>query len=289
MRSLHSALVAIRRSPYQSMLAIFMISLTFFVGYTFSMVIFGTELALQFFESRPQVIAFYELETEENEINALALDMKKKDYVEDVKLITKDEALKIYQEDNKENPLLLELVTADILPASIEVSANDIESLELIQEDLSNAKEIEDVIFQEDIIDSLNEWTQIIRTIGLVSIGVLGTISFLLIMVIISMKATTKRGAVRIMKIIGATNWYIISPFVTEGVLYGLFGSLIGWAGMYVLFLYLTPWMNEFLGSVITLPIPQDLFLWQLAIGTGIGIFLGALASSIAARRLVRR
>jgi len=289
MRSLHSALVAIRRSPYQSLLAIFMIAITFFVGYTFSMIILGAEQTLQFFETRPQVIAFFELDADSNEINALSLDMKKKDYVEDVKLITKDEALQIYKEENKENPLLLELVTADILPASIEVSAQDITSLEQIQQDLVESKEIEEVVFQQDIVDALTQWTETIRMIGIASMAVLGAISFLLIMVIISMKATSKRSAVRIMKIIGATNWYIISPFVNEGMLYGLFGSLVGWGCMYVLLLYLTPWINEFLGSVITLPIPQEIFISQLGIGTGAGIILGAFASYIAARRLVRR
>lgn len=289
MKILKDALITIRRSPYQSLLAVFMISLTFFVGYTFSLTLLGTEKTLQFFETSPQVIAFFELETNTNDINKLALEMKSKSYVKEVKLVSKEEALDIYREDNKDNPLLLELVTADILPSSIEVSAVNVNDLPQIKQDLESAKGIEEVSFQQEVIRSLAKWTQSIRLVGAFSTLVLAVTSFLLMVVIISMKVITKKNTIRIMKIIGATSGYIVAPFIFEGALYGLLGSFIGWGGMYALLLYLTPWLVDFLGSIVQLPIPWIIFAWQIAIGTSVGIILGSLASLVAVRRMIRK
>lgn len=289
MKSLKNALITIRRGPYQSLLAIFMISITFFVGYVFSLTLLGAEEILNFFETRPQVIAFFELEAEESTASQLAEEMKQKSYVESVTLVTREEALKLYSEDNKESPLLLELVTADILPASIEVSADNVESLSQIKQDLENATGVEEVIFREDIVSLLTKWTSSVRLLGLSSTVVLGVTSFLMIMVLISMKVVTKKTPIRIMKIIGATNWYVAAPFIFEGIIYGLVGSLLGWGGMFALLLYLTPWLTEFLGDIIQLPIAWEVFAWQIGIGTVAGIVLGGLASSVAVGRMVKR
>ena len=58
MKKIQDALVAIRRSPYQSVMALLVITVTFFVGYIFSLFVLGTDTILNFFETRPQVIAF---------------------------------------------------------------------------------------------------------------------------------------------------------------------------------------------------------------------------------------
>ena len=209
MNALTSALTTIRRSPYQALVSILMVSVTFFVVYMFSFFVAGTQKVLTYFETQPQVIAFFELETPETSITALEKKMTEQWYVDSVKVVTQDEALKIYQEDNKNDPLLLELVTADILPASIEVAAKDLDSLVLVKEELEKASDVEDVEYQEGIVETLSSWTASVRTIGIVAIFTLSTISFLIIMVIIAIKATHKRNTIKIMRFIGATSWYI--------------------------------------------------------------------------------
>ena len=144
MKKLQDALVAIRRSPYQSVLALLVITVTFFVGYIFSLFLFGTDTILKFFETRPQVIAFFEIQTASEDVNKVAQAMRDKSYVSEVNIVSKEQALDFYKQDHKDNPLLLELVTADILPASIEVSGRDVDSLSRIQEDLKSVKGIEE-------------------------------------------------------------------------------------------------------------------------------------------------
>jgi cell division transport system permease protein len=61
MSALTTALIGMRRSPYQSLAAILLVTLTFFVGYSFSLFSLGSELVLRYFETQPQVIGFFQL------------------------------------------------------------------------------------------------------------------------------------------------------------------------------------------------------------------------------------
>lgn len=288
MKHLSAALTAIRRSPYQAFAAILILALTFFVGYTFSLFLFGADQILHYFETRPQVTAFFKLDATNDQIQKVEHDMRSKSYVASTNIITKDQALQIYRQENTD-PLALELVTADILPASIEVSGKDITSLATIHADLQKADGVDEVMYQQDVVEGLQKWTQSIRYVGIVSIAILATTSFIIIVVITGMKVAIKKRAIHIMRILGATKWYIKAPFVYEGMIYGLVGSVIGWGAMYISLLYLTPALKSFLDPIPLLPLSNQFLAAQFGSGTGIGILLGAFASSFAVQRMMRR
>jgi len=289
MNALTTALTTIRRPPYQSLLSIFMVSITFFVVYTFSFFVAGTNQVLTYFETQPQVIAFFELETTPESITALEKKMSSQWYVDSVKVITQEEALTIYQEDNKADSLLLELVTADILPASIEVAAKDLDSLVLVKEELEKSSNIEDVAYQEGVVDTLASWTASVRTIGIVAIFTMSTISFLIIMVVIAIKATQKRKTIKIMRFVGATTGYIKTPFVLEGMIYGVLSSLLGFGATMAALMYNSPWISKFLGDIQVFPIPMELLAIQLGVGTAAGMTLGGFAGLLAVGRLIKQ
>ncbi len=288
MSSLSTALTTVRRTPYQALVSIMMVSLTFFVAYVFSLFVAGGHVVLQYFEARPQIIAFFELKTSSSDIVAVDETMRSKPYVKQTTVVTQEQALELYKQENKDDPLLLELVTADILPASIEVSAVRIADLPKIKSDLEAAESVEDVVYQQDIVDALNRWTSSIRIIGIGTVSVLAIISFLTVMVLIAIKAANQRRAISIMRIIGATKGYVQAPFVWEGMLYGLIGSAIGWTVMYTVLLYTSPWIREFLGEIQVLPVPPLFLVAQLSVGTVAGLVLGGTAGLVAVRRYLR-
>ncbi len=289
MKHFLSAITAIRRSPYQAIAAISILSITFFVGYAFSLFLFSSNTVLHYFETKPQITAFFKLDATDDVVQELNNTMKSKSYVSNVTVISKDQALQIYRDDNKKDPLLLELVTADILPASIEVQGKDAADLNTIKTDLQKANGIDEVVYQQDVIDGLQKWTKSLRYIGLVSVTILAFTSFIIIVIITGMKVAIKKRAIHIMRLLGATKWYVEAPFIYEGVLYGIFGSVVGWGLMYVGLLYLTPWLRDFLGPVPLLPFQPETLGLQFGIGTFVGILLGAFASSFAVQRMMRR
>ena len=289
MKTLSATWKQIRRSPYQSVTAILVLSMFFVVGYALSFVVLGGNQILHYFETRPQVIAFFRIGADQEQINTIAENLRTRSYVESVTVVTKEQALELYRTENSADPLLLELVTADILPASIEVSATSVEFFEEIENDLAEYTDIVDeTVFQRDVVDTLVRWTTTIRTIGLISTSVLGVASILVMVVVISSKVANKRREILTMRLLGATNWFIQRPFMMEGVLYGVFTAVVGWVITQTGLLYATPWITEFFGEINLVPVPLEIVIIQLGIGVLFGVMLGLIASSIALRRFVK-
>jgi cell division transport system permease protein len=289
MKALHTALINMRRSPYQTLAAILIMTITFFVGYSFSLVLLGSETILKYFEQQPQVIGFFELTATQQEIDAAAAVLKSKSYVTGVDISSKEQALELYSQKNQDKPLMLELVTAEILPASLEVSGQNLDTLTQIKADLEAQPGINDVAFLAHVIEPLRNGIKSLRLTGLTSTVILVLTSIIIVMIITSMKITTRRNQIQIMSILGASRGFIKWPFVIEGMLYGVIGSLVGWSLMFVGFLYLTPWVKQFIGYIPIVPVPPTIWLTQLAIGTLAGIFIGCLASLLAVGRFLRK
>jgi len=289
MKAINSALVAIRRSPYQSILTIFILSITLFIAFCFSSLMFGSNKILSFFETQPQVIAFLKLEAQDEDLERLAEKMRAKNYVKEVKVVTQEQALKIYQSENQNDPLLLELVTEEILPASVEVAAADAKSLDIIKNDLEMEASVEDVALQEDVVDNLISWTNAMRFIGLFLLITLIITSFLMVMSNISMKISAKRKNIQIMRFVGASNAYISRPYLIEAMIVSSIASILGFIFYYAILLYLSPWLESFLTGIVSFPIGWQFFAYQFAAGLGLAILLGVLASQSAVARMLKR
>lgn len=278
----------IRRTPYQALSAILVLTLTFFIASVYFLVMVGSEKILRHFETRPQVTVFFSDEADESQVQNIQETLSGLEGVAGTTYISKEEALEIYQQQNQDDPLLLEMVTADILPASLEVSATDVRYLPQIAESVATQAGVEEVVFQEDIINALTAWTRAVRVSGVALLGFLGLTSILIIMIIISLKISSRKIEIGILNLVGATNWYVIGPFLIEGMVYGIFGAFFGWLMTYVLLLYATPFLISFLGDIPLLPVS---FLSMLLVLAGMvitGSFIGGLASILASKRFLR-
>src|SRR3990167_1019459 len=149
----------IRRSPYQALSAIAIMTLTFFAISVFSILTIISVRFISYFESRPQLTVFFKDSATRDDIRALSDKLKKTGKTSSITFVSKEEALKIYKQQNKSDPILLDLVTADILPASIEVQAVQAEDLSSLAQVVKNAPIVEEVVFQKDIVDTLVAWT----------------------------------------------------------------------------------------------------------------------------------
>lgn len=288
MAKLKNIAQGIRRTPYQSLSAIILTTLTFFSLSVFTLVIIGTKELLSYFESRPQVTAFFKDDATESDAQSLASKIEGQVPVESSAYVSKQDALKLYQSQNQNNPLLLEMVTADILPASLEISAKNVDGLEQIATLMQADPHVEEVVFQKDVIDTLRKWLTGIRWSGVFLTSLLTLASITTIVVIIGLKFRSKKAEMYTMSLLGATHWYIRSPYVAESVIYSLIGATLGWGSSYVLLLYLTPNLVAFLGEIRLLPIPLWIMLAILGGEILVGIILGITSSLIATRRFGR-
>ncbi len=288
MSRVNSISSAIRRTPYQSLSAIILTTLTFFSLSIFSLVVLGTTQMLGYFESRPQVTAFFKDEATTADADKLKEKVAQSAEVESATFISKEEALELYRQQNQDNPLLLEMVTADILPASLEVSAKSVGALETIADIMQKDPLVEEVGFQKDVIDTLRKWLGGIRLAGLFLTVLLTIASVTTIVVIIGLKFRSKKPEMYTLSLLGATNWYIKRPFIVESMVYGCVGAVLGWGISYLLLLYLTPNLIAFLGVIRLLPVPYWVMLALLGAELIVGAILGFVSSLIATRRVGR-
>ncbi len=278
----------IRRSPYQALAAIFIMTLTFLIVSFFTFILYGSHQIISFLESKPQVTAFFENETKQEDINSLENQIRTNEKVASVKYVSKDEALKIYQEQNKDDPLLLDLVTADVLPASLEISTYKIEDLQEISDVLKSSPNVQEVIYQKDVISTLTSWTNAIRGVGIGLIVILALVSVFTMITIIGIKISQKKEDIEIMRLIGATNWHIRWPFILEGIYYGVIGSVIGWLIASASLWSSMPVLKEFFKGITIFPSdPLPIFLLLLIEIIG-AVILGALSSYMAVLRYLK-
>lgn len=288
MKKLKTTLNHLRRSPYQTIAAVVMTTVTFFIVTLFALIILGGRALLAYFESRPQVTAYFVDSATREDALKLEEQIKNKYSIDSSHYVSKDDALALYQDQNKADPLLLEMVTADILPSSLEISAKNVADLSGVAELMDQDEHVEEVTFQKDVIDVIESWIRGARLAGVTLSLVLILASFVTIMIILGMRFTMRRSEIDTLSLLGATRWYIRAPFILEGMLYGCLGALLGWATAYTLLLYLTPNLIQFFANILVLPVNPLAMLVLLISELVLGALLGTFASLLATRRYGR-
>lgn len=277
----------IRRTPYQALAASMVMLLTFLTLSSFLILALGSEKVLRFYESKPQAIAFFKDGTTDADVQAIENALNQTGKVTHFKYVSKEEALQIYRDRNKNNPTLLELVTANILPASLEISAFAPEDLKPIAEIVKKEPVVEDVVFPEDVVNALSQTTRLIRVVGGSVVGFLITFSTLIIIMIIGFKIRVRRDEIEIMKLLGASTWFIRMPFVLEGMFYAMIGAFFGWIMSLGTLWYFEPLLEDNMGEVAgqLFPISYLSMVELLAIEMVVAILVGGLGSLAAVRR----
>lgn len=297
MSRLHDTWTHIRRSPYQSLAATVTMFLTMLLAGLFFLATVFSTMVLGYFESKPQITVFFTDKAAVADTEALKQTLTSTGKVASIKYISKENALAIYREQNKNDPLLLEMVTADILPASLEVSALDPKYLQDLEPVIKKAQGVEEVVFQKDVVDTLLKWTNAIRWVGGVLVCIFAVNAVLIVMTVIGMKIALKREEIDVLRLVGASPWYIRFPFVLEGGLYGVIGAFMSFVIIFALILWQRGPVLGFLGmipmiSAIFTSIQSWTFVSAAAAYLGllcvVGFILGSFGSLVALGRYLK-
>ena len=297
-----TALNNIRRSPFQALAAIFVVTLTLFIIGIFGLVAIASRSLLTNFETKPQVIAYLKDDHNMSQVGQLINNLTTTEGIKSAVYISKQDALNLYKKSVSNDPVLLGsvtdwgIVTADILPASIEVTANNPNSFSTAVGILEKADIVninpqgkKDIDFPQDIITELTKITNGIRVVGLILVSTLSLVCILTIVIIISMKISSRRSEIGTMKLLGANNSFIIKPYLQESIVYGVIGGFFGWLLDFIAILYSTPFIAPRLSGIIDFPIPYTfIFLLLLALvvlGATMSFFSGLFATT----RFVKR
>lgn len=210
--------------------------------------------------------------------------VEKQESVTSIEYISQEDAIKIMKEQWGERADLLDGVEENILPDSYILKVEDIKNTEKIVDEIVEIEGVEKISYHKEIIDKLTSLASYIRLGGIVLIIILIAISVFIISNTIKLTVLSRRREINIMKFVGATNAYIKTPFVLEGILFGIVAAIISIIIIYFGYEYLFESINEKLYvqfSVILVPpqtVLKDISIMFLAIGSGIGA-LGSMVS----------
>ncbi len=287
---LHTSFDYIKRSPFQALAAISVLAMTFFVATMVCILTYGSGKFLSYLETRPQIIAFLKKEATTETANALLQKLQKDERVKDVKYVSKEEALEIYKKVTSDNPLLGELVSPSIFPASVEFSLTDISIAQNIIDEVKKEGVVENVGFTANLggeaglnqaIERLKSITFYTRTGGGVFVGLLGFVSLLVLMIIISMRITARKVEIRSLSLLGATRAFIRAPILYEALLYVLLGVFFGWLLAVILLLYTTPSVIAYFAEIPVLPASISEFAVLLALVLVCELVIGFLLAFV--------
>ncbi len=203
--------------------------------------------------------------------------------VRKVTYVTKEQAYEEFKELYKDQPALYENIDADVLPASFRVEMADPERVDVVRSKLDRNPAVEEIADQRETVQRLVNFTDLLRTFSFVMIVVLLGAAVLLISNATQLAIYARRREIEIMKLVGATNWFVRLPFMLEGVTAGVFGAVIA---LFLLGIGKSIARTQFPVWIPTTALHGVAFgqiIWLVIVG----ITVGALGSAVAVRRFL--
>ena len=178
-------------------------------------------------------------------------------------------------------------LSSNPLPASFEISLVDPQTVELVAGRFEGRSIVDEVKYGKEIAEKLFAFTDQARNFMLIFIVLLGVVAILLISNTIRLSIFARKREVEIMKLVGATNWFIRWPFLIEGITVGFFGALVATVLVLVLNSYLLGKLKE---SLSWLAVPMDAVpnVTVAIILLAVGVVIGAAGSAIGLRRFLK-
>lgn len=287
-----------RRTPYQTLAALLVLYFTLFLlGTIFVSMSFLYGL-LSYVETRPQVTVYFQNDAAEEDVFAIRDELQKSGKVSSVKYISKEEAYDIYKDLTKDNPLLLEMTSASILPASLEIFATKPEYLPEIAKFLEDKQGVDEVQFQKIIVDRLLALTSAVRNATLALCVFLIVMATVVIVATSSFKIALRKDEIEILQLIGASKFFIVKPFLSEGFWLGVIASFISLGTLLGVMFFVAPSLSGYLTGIQKIHLSingASLFqVWPFnpifvgiafILTTLFGIFIGIFANMMAARK----
>ena len=243
------------------------------------------DLAQDLFFAQVEVSIFLQEGISESARESLEDDLRGNPLVEDVYYESKEAAYEHFQEIFAGDPVMQESVTPEILPASFRVKLTDPEEFGVIASQFSGYPGVDQVSDQREVLDKFFSVMEALRNGALVVALLQLGAAVALIFNTIRITAFARREQTGIMKLVGATNWYIRLPFVLEGVVAGVLGATLA---SVLLYLGLSTLVDGLRDQIFFIPFITTAHFWSVVpILVLVGAGIAAAASFISLRRFL--
>ncbi|QGG95786.1 cell division protein FtsX [Actinomarinicola tropica] len=250
----------------------------------------GVQNATARWEGGIEFIVFVNADASGEQIQALNEALSESPAIESHTYVDQEAAYDEFREMFSRTPEMIEAVEPDILPSSFRVVPTnpDAAAIRAVGEQFDDQPGVFRVVFAFDTVQQVQRLSRVL-SIGILFVaGVLLLAAGLLILNTIRMAMFARRREIEVMKLVGATNWFIRVPFMLEGLIQGIVGAAVAVGSVVVL--------NNFFESRLSGSGDSFAILQGFAVSSGevfgtslfvlgVGIFVGVIGSGIAVSR----
>jgi len=279
------------RNGWMSFASISAVTITLLILGVFLILAMNINYFAQSVEKQVEIRVFLDVLATQDHVKQVEENIKAIPEVSSVEFIPKDEGLRQFKESLGEKAYLFEGLEEDNpLPDAFVVKTKDPKQTAAVAAKIKNFQYVESLNYGEGTVEKLFAWTSALRNVGIVFIAGLGFTAMFLIANTIKLTIVARRREIEIMKLVGATNWFIRWPFFVEGLLMGIIGALIPiillTSGYYYL---LDAIKSSFEASQLFTLLPLFPLMYQVSGALlAIGAFIGIWGSLVSVRRFLR-
>lgn len=277
-----------KRNIWMTLASIFTVVLSLFILGFFSIVILNLNKMADTLESQVQISVYLKDDLSQEEIDETKETLSKIEGLQDIKFITREEAMENFKERLGDQQFLLDaLDDTNPLPDSFSLTVTSPQQVKTIADTVVALDSVESASYSQDIINHLFNLTHLIRLIGVALIILLTGAAIFIISNTIRLTVFARRKEIAIMKYVGATDWFIRWPFLLEGICLGFIGGGLATIFLYIVYNQVT---QEIYEAMAFFPlIPQHPFINYISLAILVaGIIIGALGSIISLKRFLK-
>jgi cell division transport system permease protein len=276
------------RNPVMSVASTFTVALMLLLFAFFLIADRGLQSAVSLLESKVELVSYLSDEATVSQILELKGRIEQDPAVSSVTYVSKDEALKRLQELSEQRADLgpVEDIGINPLPASLEVKLASAQESRRVADELRaeiGSGVVTEVVDNPQVVDKLLTITRVLSFGGFAVLGMMLLVALFVIVNTIRIAVHARRDEIEIMKLVGATDWFVRWPFILEGMLVGALGAALALVGLTAA---AGPVTNAMIGFLDILPVSLGQnFIGQLAAGVlGFALLVGAGGATISVR-----
>jgi cell division transport system permease protein len=231
--------------------------------------------------SKLQIIAFLKKDAE---LVKVYEEVAKIEGVSTAESISKEKGWTDLKNDLKNSLELENIDNQNPLPDSIQITVTDVKEVETVAMKIKSLTEIEEVKYSKELAAYIDKLAGLVRTVGIVITTVFGIATMAIIVNTIRLAVNSRKNEIEIMRLVGATNWFIRMPFLLEGIFFG-FSSAI--CTSIILVIWRSFSINQIKSLFPFIPIAEETgIVWSVVSSTlVISILIGFLGSAFSVTR----
>ncbi len=238
-----------------------------------------------------EIVAYIDEDVEESHYSSLQDEIEEIEFVESVEFVTKDEALQEYQEQFDEDSSYLSWFYGEENPLRnefrITVNEKHLDEFEGVSMQISSMDEIANISDSQEVVNVLISLKKVMDILGFWIMVILALVSWFIVSNTIKLAMYNRRHEINIMKYVGATNAFIRTPFILEGIIIGICAAAVSFATQWIIYVYLLQPLVADLSFITTVPFAELTPMIAVYFG-GIGLLVGLIGSAFSINKYLK-